>query len=107
MNLIVLGRVKEMKPGTKASVGRKTVTAGKSKSLPRGRATSEESRDTCQVCSVADDSASSVRVECRGGHEFTVHSKCWEAHNMTEQDWADVGLTIGLRKRIRSRLALG
>ena len=89
-----------MKPGTKASVGRKTVTAGKSKSLPRGRATSEESRDTCQVCSVADDSASSVRVECRGGHEFTVHS-------MTEQDWADVGLTIGLRKRIRSRLALG
>ena len=69
-----------MKPGTKASVGRKTVTAGKSKSLPRGRATSEESRDTCQVCSVADDSASSVRVECRGGHEFTVHSKCWEAH---------------------------
>jgi hypothetical protein len=31
----------------------------------------------------------------------------WAMRHMTEQDWADVGLTIGLRKRIRSRLALG
>ena len=150
MNLIVLGRVKEMKPGTKASVGRKTVTAGKSKSLPRGRATSEESRDTCQVCSVADDSASSVRVECRGAAVGSISGQevppvaferideevdafistrllltpqqqeslravlvreevwdMWAMRHMTEQDWADVGLTIGLRKRIRSRLALG
>ena len=31
----------------------------------------------------------------------------WAMRHMREQDWADVGLTIGLRKRIRSRLALG
>ena len=31
----------------------------------------------------------------------------WAMRHMTEQDWADVGLTIGLRKRIRSRLGPG
>ena len=100
------------KTGTKAALKGKTVTAGKAKVPPRDGPTTESA---CQVCFVDDDSAPSVRVECRGGHEFTVRAvlvreevwDMWAMRHMTEQDWADVGLTIGLRKRIRSRLGPG
>ena len=66
------------KLGTKAALKGKTVTGRQVQDSSERQA--HAPRSACQVCCVDDDSAPSVRVECRGGHEFTVHSKCWEGH---------------------------